>query len=90
MAREKTPGPRDVGRQVEGIGRLSIIPGPNSLAGRCGTFEGEKRKFLSVQVDLVPTVTDIIGADLPTGRVNDGAGQSAFLLERRRYPLESP
>ena len=79
-----------MGRQVEGIGRLSIIPEPNSLAGRCGTFEGEKRKFLSVQVDLLPKVANIIGADPPTGRVNDGVGQSAFLLERRRYPLESP
>ena len=35
-------------RQVEGNGRLSIVPRPRSRAGRCGTFEGEKRKFLSV------------------------------------------
>lgn len=45
---EKAPESGDVRRQVEGIGRLSIIPGPSSRAGRCGTFEGEKRKFLSV------------------------------------------
>ncbi len=42
-------GAGDVGRQVEGNGRLSIVPGPRSRVGRCGTFEGEKRKFLSVR-----------------------------------------
>ena len=44
----EAPGNGDLGRQVEGIGRLSIIPGPSSRAGRCSTFEGEERKFLSV------------------------------------------
>ncbi len=41
-------GAGGVGRQVEGIGRLSIVPRPSSRVGRCRTFEGEKRKFLSV------------------------------------------
>ena len=41
-------GAGDVVRQVEGNGRLSIVPRPRSRAGRCGTFEGEKREFLSV------------------------------------------
>jgi len=52
----ETPNPRTskrgffIDRDSEdglGIGRLSIVPGPASLTGRCGTFEGEKRKFLS-------------------------------------------
>ncbi len=42
-------GARGVGRQAEGNGRLSIVPGPRSRVGRRGRFEGEKRKFLSVQ-----------------------------------------
>jgi hypothetical protein len=38
---EEAPGSGDVGRQVEGIGRLSTVPRPSSRVGRCGTFEGE-------------------------------------------------
>jgi len=41
-------GAGGVDGQVEGISRLSIVPEPKSRVGRCGTFEGEKRKFLSV------------------------------------------
>ncbi len=41
-------GAGDVGRQVEGNGRLSIVRRPSSRAGSCGAFENEKRKFLSV------------------------------------------
>ena len=32
------------------------------------------------QIDLFPTLASIIGADLPTGRIMDGADQSDFLM----------
>jgi len=62
---KKAPGSGDVGRQVEGIGRLSIIPGPSSRAGRCGTFQGEKRKFLSVILacSLALYFTEVVRGD---------------------------
>lgn len=38
-------GAGDVGRQVEGNGRLSIVSEPRSRVGRCGTVEGEKKEI---------------------------------------------
>ena len=53
---EKAPGSGDLGRQVEGIVRLSIVPRSRSRVGRCVTFESEKRKFLSVSDTVLSAV----------------------------------
>ncbi len=44
----KTPGSENGDRQIGGIGRTLMVRGPDSLVGEWGTFEREKRKFLSL------------------------------------------
>ena len=49
----ETPGSEDGNRQIEGFGRPSIVRGRDLQIGRRGTFGREKRKFLSVESQVL-------------------------------------
>jgi len=78
-----TPVSEDGDRQIEGIGRPSIVRGPDSQVGRYGSFEGEKRKLLSVVLLIHgkdDTVVNISQSRLMEDRLR-GAGKNVKLIQ---------